>query len=519
MGDVDNRRIGKNAIALTLRMIIVTVVGLYTSRLVLEALGVEDYGLYALVGGIVGFASFLNASMSGSTLRFITYGMGKNDAEELKRTFSTSLQIHIFIALIVLLLAETVGLWFVNTQLVIPENRLFAANVLYQLSVLTMLVTFTQSPYSAEIMAHERLRIYAWFELVSAFFKLIIVFVVISADDNRLILYGVLLFVLSTAIALCYRLYCVRNFPEARLSFGFNRRKAKEMLAFSAMNLYGNLCEVAKAQGQPVVLNMFYGLVANAASGIALTVSGTLQGFTSAISQSFVPQIIKQYAAGDFRQMESVMRNSIIFSITAFGILSVPLLVCTEHLLYLWLGTVPLYTVDFVRLLIIGAMMIVVINCVKVAINATGNIRAVSFGNGTVFLLCPVAGYFLLRSGFPAYMIYLVDVIAYILIAMYVCMILHRQIAEFRIGAFVRCVATGIGIVGITVVAVMESVKMLFPAVSGVGPALCLIICTTFAGAVIIAMLMWILVLNRNERDKIKGFVNRFISRICRRKD
>ena len=181
MGDVDNRRIGKNAIALTLRMIIVTVVGLYTSRLVLEALGVEDYGLYALVGGIAGFASFLNASMSGSTLRFITYGMGKNDAEELKRTFSTSLQIHIFIALIVLLLAETVGLWFVNTQLVIPENRLFAANVLYQLSVLTMLVSFTQSPYSAEIMAHERLRIYAWFELVSAFFKLIIVFVVISA--------------------------------------------------------------------------------------------------------------------------------------------------------------------------------------------------------------------------------------------------------------------------------------------------------------------------------------------------
>lgn len=412
MSSSDNKRVAKNALALTLRMILITIVGLYTSRIVLEALGVVDYGIYGVVGGVVGMASFLNSSMTGATSRFITFEMGRGNQQKLKDIFSTALLIHFGLSIIVVLLAETIGLWFINHKMVFPPERMGAVNILYQLSILSMIISFTQVPYAADIIAHEKMNIYAYFEIINVVLKLAIVYLLLIIPYDRLVFYASMVFCISILNAMFYRWYCIRNFPEARFSKKFDRSRAKEMISFSAYDLYGNMCAVAKNQGEPIVLNLFFGVVANAASSLALTVTGAVDGLTTTITSAFSPQIVKQYACDNFTAMSILIRRAVQFTLLAYAMVAIPCIIEAKTILYLWLGQTPPYSEIFLQLVLVAAIPQIISRTNNVAIRATGHIRLLSIVNGTFYLSIPVISYILFKSGLNnASTIYVVGIV------------------------------------------------------------------------------------------------------------
>ncbi|MDY5953612.1 MAG: polysaccharide biosynthesis protein, partial [Sodaliphilus sp.] len=277
----NNKRIAKNTIMLYIRMFISMVVGLYTSRVVLATLGVEDYGIYGVVGGVVGMMGFLNASMSGATSRFLTFELGKGDKERLAKTFSSALIVHIAIAIIVFILAETVGLWFLCNKLNIPEGRMEAAHWVYQFSILATMLSITQVPYNATIIAHEKMDVYAYMEILNVTLKLLIVYLLCIGNFDKLILYASLMLAVSILIMMVYRIYAIRQFPEAHFHWIWDKTYLRPILSFSGWDLYGNMACTIRQQGSVFLINIFYGVALNAACNIASTMQGILLQFSS----------------------------------------------------------------------------------------------------------------------------------------------------------------------------------------------------------------------------------------------
>lgn len=451
MTSSDNKRVAKNAVALTFRMILVTIVGLYTSRIVLEALGVDDYGIYGVIGGVVGLASFLNTSMAGATSRFITFEMGRGNEEKLNRIFSTSLQIHLAIAVIVAILGETIGLWFVNSKMNFPLDRMFAVNILYQFTIVSMMVSFTQVPYTSAIIANERMNIYAYFEIVNVVLKLLIVYILLIANTDKLVLYGAMTLGVSVLTALIYRIYCLRNFPETKFKYVKDKRIYREMLAFSGYDLYGNMCVVAKSQGTPIILNLFFGVAANAGASIANTVTGMLKGFTTAVMQAFRPQIIKSYAAQQIVLMQTAMTHSVQFSLFVYGLIAIPLFIETEITLILWLGQLPPYSSEFIRLVLLALFFDILISVNNSGIHSTGDISNISFISGTFFLLSPVISWFILKYYVKnAAIIYLVDIILYAIITILGWYFLKIQIPQFKMDSYISTIFRSAVVTGLS---------------------------------------------------------------------
>lgn len=398
----NNQRIAKNTIMLYIRMLLSVVVSLYTSRVVLEVLGVEDYGLYGLVGGVVSMFSFLNSTMAGATSRFLTFEMGRGDQDRLKATFSSALIIHIGIALLVLILAETVGLWFLNNKLVIPEGRMHAAHWVLQFSVISMLVNFTQVPYNAAIIAHEKMDVYAYVELLNVFLKLGIVYLLSIGNFDKLILYAFLVLVVSVLIAFIYRLYCVRHYDETRFSLNFDKQISKEIISFSLYNLLGNMGSVVNTQGTAFVINKFFGLVFNAASNIATTVSGVITGFASNIMTAFRPQITKSYAAGNLENFQSLLSWATKAVLWVYALIAIPVAISINELLSLWLVEVPYYANTFCQLLLLNIFFETSRYIVIMGIHATGKVKLVSISSGISFLLNPFIVYLMFYMNMPA---------------------------------------------------------------------------------------------------------------------
>ncbi len=272
------------------RMLLSMAVSLYTSRVVLEVLGVDDYGLYSVTGGVVAMFAFINGSMSGATSRFLTYEMGLGNAERLRDTFNSALLVHIGVAAIILVFAETIGLWFLNCKLSIPEESMTAANWVYQFSIVASLVTITQVPYNACIIAHENMNVYAYIEIANVLMKLGIVYLLVVIGGNKLIIYGILVLVVNIIVASLYRIYCLRKFSESHFRYVFDKSILKPMLSFSGWDLYGNMCVTARTQGIVMLINVFFGVAVNAAASIATTVFSTLSSFASNIIMAFRPQ-------------------------------------------------------------------------------------------------------------------------------------------------------------------------------------------------------------------------------------
>lgn len=395
----NNKRIAKNTIVLYLRMIFILCVGLFTSRVVLNTLGVEDYGLYNVVGGFVTIFAFLNGAMSTATQRFITFELAKGNLERQRITFSTAIIIHFALATIILVLAETIGLWMLYEKLVIPEERLTAAMWVYQLSIASCFLSIVSLPYNAMIIAHEKMSAFAFISIMDVVLKLVIVYFLTITPFDRLIFYAVLLFGVQLLNRIIYGYYCSKNFEEARFVFAFDKSIFKEMGNIAGWSLFGNLAGVGYTQGLNLLLNMFFGPAVNAARGVAVTVQGIVSGFVSNFQMALNPQITKSYAVNDLKRMHTLIYASSKYSYFLLFIIVLPVFIEAATILTIWLKLVPGHTVWFLRLTLCIMLVEALANPLMVSSQATGKVKKYqSVVGGTLLLIVPVA-YCALRLG------------------------------------------------------------------------------------------------------------------------
>ena len=392
-----NRRIAKNAVMLYIRMFLTMIVGLYTSRVVLNVLGVEDYGIYGVVGGVVAMLGFLNASMSGATSRFLTFELGKGDKKRLADTFSSALIVHIGIALIVFVVAETLGLWFLTHKLVIPEGRMTAAHWVYQMSIASAMLGITQVPYNATIIAHEKMDVYAYVEILHVTLKLLIVYLLIIGDIDKLVLYAALVLAVGVIIILIYRIYCIRHFQESHFHWIWDKTILKPLLSFSWQTIVAHMSYSFRLQGTNFVLNMIFGVIVNAATGIASTVNGTISQFSYNVIAAFNPQIIKCYAHDDPLSSCRLIILAAKYSTILILLIIIPFEFEAPQILRLWLGQLPDYAVSFNRIMMLS-LLTCVTNPVYTGLMATGFIKSYSLIQAALYLICPFVIYFLCRS-------------------------------------------------------------------------------------------------------------------------
>ena len=410
----DNKRIAKNTIMLWIRMLISIFVSLYTSRIVLNTLGVEDYGVYSVVGGILSIFSYVKTSTAGAISRFFIYEMGREDTNQLKITFSSAFMIQLGLALAIVILGETIGLWFIENKLVIPENRLFAAHVVYQFSIISTAIGFIMVPYDATIIAHERMDLYAYMELLNVTLKLVIVYLLMILTFDKLILYSVLLFIVSCLITLIYQIYTYRHYQETHIQWKWNFNIVKSMLTFSGWDMYNHTAVSVRTQGFNFLQNIFFGAKVNAAIGIATTIQGTLLGLAYNVITAFRPPIIKCYASDNNKEMLDLISFCLKISLAILLVLSLPLFAEIEYILTLWLGIVPEYTVEFMRLIIIGNVFGMINSIIIIPIHASGNINQMAFWTGTLYLASLIPTYLLFKNDYSplsAYYIYLATMI------------------------------------------------------------------------------------------------------------
>lgn len=417
---------------LYIRMFISVIVSLYTSRVVLQTLGVEDYGIYGVVGGIVAMMGFINASMSGATSRFLTFELGRGDFSRLSKTFSSALLVHIIIAVIVLVLAETVGLWFLCNKLVIPEGRMTAAHWVYQLSILSAMLTITQVPYNSSIIAHEKMDIYAYVEILNVSLKLLIVYLLQIGDFDKLILYAILMFAVSLIIIMVYRIYCLQKFEECKFHWIWDKEYLKPLISFSGWDLYGNMSVVFFTQGLSMLLNIFFGPALNAANNVSTTVQGTVKAFAFNVIQAFRPQVIKKYAQEDIDAVNQYCIMATQYTLILFSIIAVPFLFKTECILHLWLGLIPEHTVFFLRIVLLGTIFNLANNIVNIPIHACGRMKLFSLVTGSCFMISIPLMYILLKLGGSADMSYLIVLLAYTACFCGSLIILKRNIPDIN---------------------------------------------------------------------------------------
>ena len=406
---IDSKRIAKNTIFLYARLILVFAVTLYTSRVVLDKLGVEDFGLYNVVISVIGLLSFLNGTLSAGTSRFITFELGKKNDEKLKKTFGTALFTHIVLAGIVVLLGETLGLWYFYDVMVCPPERLGTAFWVYQFSIITTMVSFTQVPYNASLIAHEKMSIYAYVGLYEAISRLAIAMLVVVSPIDKLIFYSALFLVNSVLVQTFYRLYAIRNFAECKYQFTRNKSLYKQLLGYSGWDLFGNLAVVCQGQGVNILLNVFFGPVVTAARAIAFQIQGAVMQFVSNFMTAVRPQVIKNYAEGNVERMYSLTFYTAKFSYMLMLALVVPICCEIKFILHLWLGdAVPENTALFAVLVLVTYTWRTFHIAALMPFHAIGNIKTGNVTIGSLMIASLPIGYVLFKIGLPAYSVFLV---------------------------------------------------------------------------------------------------------------
>ncbi|MCI7746981.1 MAG: lipopolysaccharide biosynthesis protein [Paraprevotella sp.] len=403
-----NKRIAKNTLVLYVRMLFTMGISLFTSRVVLQTLGVEDYGISSVVGGVISMFTFINAAMVSSTQRYLNFELVRGDANQLRSVFSTSLQIHALIALAIIVLSETVGLWFLNEKLVIPEARMNAAMWVYQCSILSCAVSIMSTPYNAVIVAHEKMSAFAYISILDVSLKLLVVYLLVVLPFDKLIILSILTLLVQLFIRYIYTLYCHRHFPESYFQFRFNKTLFKEMFGFAGWSFWGNLAAILYTQGLNMMLNIFFGPIVNAARGIAVQVQSAVQQFVGGFQTALNPQITKNYASNNLPQMHSLMFRSARFSFLLLFFLSLPVLMETNFILTLWLKTVPDDAVIFTQIMICISLIYTTANPCVIANQATGKVKIYQMVVGGILLLILPISYVVLKLGAPAYSVFIV---------------------------------------------------------------------------------------------------------------
>ena len=448
----NNKRIAKNTLLLYVRMLFMMAIALYTSRVVLNTLGVTDYGIYNVVGGVVAMFGFINGSMSSATQRYITFALGKGDMERLRTVFGTALQIHFLIALLIVVLGETVGLWFMYEKMQIPAGRMDAAFWVLQCSIVSTVVMVISVPYNADIIAHEKMSAFAYISIVEAVLKLAVVYVLLVFSFDKLVLYAFLILVVQVLIRFCYSHYCNKHFKESKYRHVWDKSLFKEMTGFAGWSMFGNLAGVLFGQGLNMLLNVFFGPVVNAARAVAVQVQSAIQQFVGNFQMALNPQITKTYAKGEMDEMHKLMFRSARFSFYLLFFLSLPVLFETDFVLTVWLKTVPDNTVIFLRIMICTSLIYTLSNPLMVANQATGKVRKYQAICGSILLMILPVSYVCLKLGCPAYSVFIVHFVIES-IAQLARMVMLRPLIGVRISDYIRNIYTRVvAVVALSVV-------------------------------------------------------------------
>lgn len=496
----NTKRIAKNTLMLYVRMLFGMLVSLYTSRVVLQALGVEDYGIYNVVGGFVAMFSMISSSLSSSVSRFLTFELGKGDTDGLKRVFSTSLSIQLVLAGIIVVLAETIGLWFLNTHMTIPANRLYAANWVFHASVLTFVINLLSVPFSASIVSHERMSAFAYIGILDVVLRLLIVlFIAYSGlDFDRLIVYALLLVGVVCIMQAIYWNYCTRHFQECQLKLSFDVDYWKEMSSFAGWNFIGCTAGLLKDQGVNILLNLFLGPIINAARGIANTVNNVLSSFAGNFMTALNPQITKSYAAGDYSYMFSLVERGSRFSYYILLLFALPMLFEADFVLTLWLKHYPAHTVNFVRLILLVTMCDILSNTLINLQNATGKIRNNQLAVGGMLLMNFPLSYICLKIGFQPESTLIVALIVAV-----ACLFLRLLFLRKMVGLSIRRYLHKVcgNVMCVTLAAAVLPTLLYLQMADGVLRFLLMCMLTALCSATAI----YFIGCSRNERDFIKS--------------
>ena len=419
------------------------IISLYTSRVVLQILGIDDYGIYQAVGGIVGFLSFLNNALGTGTSRFITFGLGEGNKDKLKKIFSTALTVHICLAVLIVILAETIGLWFLHNKLVIPDNRFGASLVVYHLSILTAFFSLTQVPYGACIIAHEKMSVYAYVSIVDAVLKLLIVYLLGIGNIDKLVLYALLLCFIQVGEIIFYRIYCVRHFEESKFRFLIDKPIFKEIASFSGWSLFAGGSIALNNQGILMLLNMFFAPAVVTARSISLQVNNAVNQFVNNFQTAANPQIVKLYAAKDYNGSKQLLLQTTKFSYYLMLLLCLPVYFCAQELLSIWLVEVPKYTVIFVQLIIIQSLFSVFDTSFYRALYAKGKLKENALISPTLGFLCFPIVYLLFKNGFSPITLSWASLIMYAILGLVIKPILVIKIVDYTwkdiMSVFIPC--------------------------------------------------------------------------------
>lgn len=394
-----NKRIAKNAIVLYIRSFVTMLIGLYTTRVILKALGVEDYGIYDTVGGFVSLFSIISSSLSSSVSRFLTFELGKGDVEKLKKVFSTSICVLIGLSVLVIIATETFGLWYLYNKMVISSDRMDAAFWVFHISVFTLVISLVNAPYQASVISHERMHVYAYLSIFDAICKLLICYLVMFAPIDKLVYYALLLCLVGVFDQCFYVWYCKRHFEESHFKMLFDKTLFMEMFSFAGWNFIGSSSAVLRYQGTKLLLNAFGGAVVNAANGIATTITGAVSGFVGNFTQAFTPQITKRYAVGEYDSLMNLLIYGSKYSYFLLFLVSFPVMLNAHFIFKIWLGVVPEYTVAFSRWLFIYLLADTVSRPLITVKNATGKIRNYQIVVGGILLLMLPISYLCLKLG------------------------------------------------------------------------------------------------------------------------
>lgn len=416
----NNKRILKNTVMLYIRMAVIMLVTLYTSRVVLDVLGVDDYGIYNIVGSVVVSLSFIQSALNSATLRFISYELGKGHDGAVSKVFSMSLNIQVLILLIILAILETIGVWFINHVLTIPAERLFAANVAYQFSVLTFCANILRVPYNAMIISFEKMSVYAILSIVEAVLRLIIVYCLLVLNKDKLISYSILVFVVALLTNLLYIAYCRKLFT-CNCAYRYEKDKTlfKQMIGFSGWNLVGGIAGMATHEGPNYFMNIFLGVRINAAMGIAKQVGNAIYTFTENFQTAFRPQIVKYYASDEKQRLNTLIFNASKISFYLIFIVGFPILVSIDNILDWWLIDVPQYATEFCVCMLLGYMVNALSSPLWMLAHATGDIKKYQIVVSVISLLIIPAAVIILMLKMEPYWILAFQVIINILIFIY----------------------------------------------------------------------------------------------------
>ena len=424
----ENKRIAKNSLFLFARMFVSLAVGLYTSRVILSALGVSDFGLYNVVGGIITMFVFINTAMVNSTQRFLTFELGRKDTERLKLVFSTSTNIHAIIAVLIVLLCEIAGLWFFYNKMVIPEDRINAAFWAFQLSILSSVVSIMSAPYNALIIAHEKMSAFAYMSFLDVGLKLLVAYLLTAYSGDRLILYGLLLLLVNILERIIYSVYCRLRFMESKYHFVVDKLLTLEMSKFASWNLLGNFSYACYTQGVNLLLNVFFNPAVNAARGLAVQIQSAITNFSYNVENAIKPQITKTYAQHDLARMHALISTSARISYYTLLLVSLPVLLEANQILNIWLKEVPEHTVNFVRLTVIVLWIESLSNPLLTATQATGNIKKYQFYVSLLGVLILPLSYIALLVYLQPEIVYIVTMLVGVVVQFFKLWIVGKQV-------------------------------------------------------------------------------------------